>query len=139
MQPNSASVKICEGLRGQDKFLQPPEVEEALLRQLHHTVCVGGPFQIVSDVYAEGHEACHLLHCSPVDVDMDVLPLLFPEVHDQLLGFVDVEEEVIFLAPLHLVLTSSLQLVFLNVTNKKCKTSDLIQITHRPIQIHLMH
>ena len=35
-----ASVKVCEGLRDQDKFLQPPEVEEALLCLLHHTVCV---------------------------------------------------------------------------------------------------
>ena len=51
---NSASVKVCEGLRDQDVFLQPPEVEEALLRLLHHTVCVGGPFQIVSDVFPRG-------------------------------------------------------------------------------------
>ena len=44
-----ASVKVCEGLLGQAEFLQPPEVGEALLRLLYHTVCVGGPFQIVSD------------------------------------------------------------------------------------------
>ena len=37
---NCASLKVCEGLRGQDKFLQPPEVEEALLCLLHHAVCV---------------------------------------------------------------------------------------------------
>ena len=37
-----ASVNVCE----------PPEVEETLLC-LHHTICVGGPFQIVGDVYAE--------------------------------------------------------------------------------------
>ena len=80
---NCASVKVCEGFRGQSKFLQPPEVEEALLSLLHHTVCVGGPFQFVSEVY--------LLHCGPVDVDRGVLPLLFPEVHDHLLCFVDVE------------------------------------------------
>ena len=83
---NCASVKVG----GQATFLQPPEVEEALLRLLH-TVCVGGPFQIVSDVYAEELETFHLLHCSPVDVDRGVLPLLFPEVHDQLHCFVDVE------------------------------------------------
>jgi hypothetical protein len=40
----SASVKVCKGLRGKAEFLQPPEVEEALLRILHHTVCVSGPF-----------------------------------------------------------------------------------------------
>ena len=35
----------------------------------------------------------------PVDVDRGVLPLLFPEVHNHLLCFVDVEGEVIFLTP----------------------------------------
>ena len=54
---NCTSVKVPEGLRDQGEFLQPPEVEQALLHLLHHTVCVGGPFQIVSDVYAEEHEA----------------------------------------------------------------------------------
>ena len=82
---NGASVNVCEGIRVQAEFLQPPEVEEALLRLLHNTVCVGGPFQTVSDVYAEELEAFHLLYCCPVDVDRGVLPLLFPEVHDQLL------------------------------------------------------
>ena len=61
-------------------------LEEALLHLLHHTVCVGGPFQFVSDVYAEELEDVHLL-----DVDRGVLPLLFPEVHDHLLCFVDIE------------------------------------------------
>ena len=48
---------------------------------------MGGPFQIVSDVYAEELEAFQLeaFHCGPIDVDRGVLPLLFPEVHDQLL------------------------------------------------------
>ena len=69
---------------------EPPEVEEALLRFLHHTLCVGGPFQFVSDVYVEELEAFYLLHCGPVDVDRVVLPLLFPEVHDQLLCIVDI-------------------------------------------------
>ena len=50
---NCAYVNICEGFRLQAKFAQPPEVEDALLRLLHHTVCVGGPFQVVCDVYAE--------------------------------------------------------------------------------------
>ncbi|KAK6299546.1 hypothetical protein J4Q44_G00295790 [Coregonus suidteri] len=56
--------------------------------------------RIASDVYAEELEAFYLLHCGPVDVDGGVLSLLSPEVHDQLLRFVDVEGEVIFLAPL---------------------------------------
>ena len=70
---NCASVKVCEGFRCQAKFLQPPEVEKALL-YLHHTVCVGGPFQFVSDVYAEELEAFPLLHYGPVDLGH--LPLL---------------------------------------------------------------
>ena len=87
---NCVSVKVCEGFRCQAKFFQPPEVEEALLRLLHHIVCVAGPFQFVSDMYAEELEAFHLLHCGPVDVDRGVLPLLFPKLHDHLLCFVDV-------------------------------------------------
>ena len=51
---------------------------------------MGGPFQFVSDVYAGELESFHLLHCGPVDVDRRVLSLLFPEVHDHLLYFVDV-------------------------------------------------
>ena len=66
---------------------------------LHQAVCVGGHFQIVSDVYTNELEAFHLHHRGTVDVDRGVLPLLFPEVHNQLLYFADVE--VIFLAPLH--------------------------------------
>ena len=97
---NSASVNVCEGARCQAEFLQPPEVEEALLPLLHHTVCVGGPFQIFSDVSAEELEAFHFLHCIPVNVDGGMLLFLSPEVHDQHLHFVDIEGEVIFLAPL---------------------------------------
>jgi hypothetical protein len=71
IQPNNgASVEVCEGLRGQLKFLQPPEVEEALVHLLHHTVCVDGPFQFICDVHAGELEAFHPLHCSPVDVDV---------------------------------------------------------------------
>ena len=62
---------------------------------LHHIVCVGGPFQIVSDVYAEELESFYLLHCGPVDVDRGVLSLLSPEVHDQLLHIVDIAGVVI--------------------------------------------
>jgi hypothetical protein len=50
------------------------------------------------DVYAEyteDLEALHLLHCGPVDVDRGVLPLLSPEVHNQL--FVDVKERLLSL------------------------------------------
>ena len=63
-----------------------------LLRHLHHTMSVDH----VSDVYAEEH--FHLLHCGPMDVDRGGLPLLSEE-HNRLVCFVDVEGEVIFLAP----------------------------------------
>ena len=61
------------------------------MRRLHYAVCVGGPFQFVRDVYAEELKTFHLLHCCPNEVDRGVLPLLFPEVHDPLLYFVDIE------------------------------------------------
>jgi hypothetical protein len=42
---------------------------------------VGGPFQFVSDVYAEELEAFHLLHCGPIDVDSGVLHnLIFVDI-----------------------------------------------------------
>lgn len=44
-----ASVKV-ECFWWQFEFLQPPEVEEALLCRLHHAVCVVGPFQFVRDI-----------------------------------------------------------------------------------------
>ena len=91
---NGASVKVYVGLRGQDKFLQPPEVEEALLHLLHHTVC--GPLQIVSEVYAE--DAFTFATAIP-SMWMEVFSLCC--LHDQHLHVVDVEGEVIFLAPLH--------------------------------------
>ena len=83
---NCASVNFCEGFRWHAKFLQPPEVIEALLHLLYHTVCVGGPFQFVRDVYADEFKTFHLLHYCPVDVDRGVLSLLFLEVHDHLLA-----------------------------------------------------
>ena len=68
-------------------------------KRLKNTLCLCGPFQFVSDVYASELETFPLLHCVPVDVDRGVLPLLFPEVQAHLLCFVDVECEVIFLTP----------------------------------------
>ena len=46
---NCASVKVCEGFSGKAKFL------------LHHTVCVDGPFPILSDVFAMELKDFHLL------------------------------------------------------------------------------
>ena len=40
---------------------------------------------------SEELEAFQLLNCGPEDVDRGVLPLLVPEVHNQLLSFVEGE------------------------------------------------
>ena len=74
---HGASVEVCEGLRGQAEFLQPPEVEEALFCAFFTPLRVGGPFQIVSDVYDEELDVFHLLYCGPVDVDRGVLLCCF--------------------------------------------------------------
>ena len=71
---DGASVEVCEGLGGQAEFLQLPEVEEVLLRLLHHSVSVEGPFQVLS----EELETFYPLHCSPVDVYEGILSLLCP-------------------------------------------------------------
>ena len=60
---------------------------------LHHSIGVEVPFQVLSEVF-------NLLHSGPINVDGGVRSLLSPVVHDQLLCFVDVEGEVIFLIPL---------------------------------------
>ena len=64
-----------------------PEVEEVLLRLLHHTVCVRGQFQFVSHMYTEELKTFHPLHSCPVDVYRGVL---LTEVHDHLF-FADIE------------------------------------------------
>jgi hypothetical protein len=49
-------------------------------------------FSLLSiQIVSEELEAFHPLHCGPINVDRGVLPLLFPEVHNHLLCFVDVE------------------------------------------------
>ena len=37
--PSMVHLNLSEGLKGQAAFLHPPEVEEALLCLIHHTVC----------------------------------------------------------------------------------------------------
>ena len=61
-------------------LLQPPEVEETLLRLLHDAVCVGGPIQFVCDVYGEELKTYYPLHYCSIDVDRGVFPLLFPQL-----------------------------------------------------------
>ena len=84
-------------MRGHDEFLQPPEVEEALLLLLHHGVSEVGTFRVLSDVHTKELEAFDPRLCGPVDMDGGVHPLLAPVVHHQLLGFVGVEGKFIFI------------------------------------------
>ena len=58
------------------------------------------PCQVLSDVDPEEPEAADSLHRSPIDGDGGVsLSLLLPVVHNQLLGFADIEMKVVILAP----------------------------------------
>ena len=70
---NCALVKVSECFRRQATFFQPPEVEEALLHLLYHTVCVRGPFQFVCDMYKKELKTFHLHYC-PVNVDRGAAP-----------------------------------------------------------------
>ena len=94
---DGAVVELIDDLRAHAEFLQSPEVEEALLRLFH--LCVG-PCQVLCDVHTNELEAFDLLHCSPVNVNRDVVPLLIPVIHNQLLRFADVEGKSVFLASL---------------------------------------
>jgi hypothetical protein len=85
---------------------------------------------VVSDVHSEILEAFRPLHCGSINLDGGVLPLPSPEVHDQLLLFVDIEGEVIFLAPLrqgpHLLPVGSLIVVGIQAYHScvVCKLED---------------
>ena len=75
------------------------------------------PFQVLGDVHAKELEAFDPLHCGPVDVDGDVLSLLSPLIHNQLLCFIDNESHghrtiYIDTPPLHLFCTLLLLTVY---------------------------
>jgi len=70
-----------------------------LLGLLYHVAGVHSPFQLLGDVDSEKLKTVDPLHSDPVDVDGIMLRSSLPVVDDQLLGLVDIESEVVFLAP----------------------------------------
>lgn len=63
-------------------------------------VGVVDPGQVLTDINPEEAEAADFLHCSPINGDGGMsFSLLLPVVHNQLLCFADVENEVVVLAP----------------------------------------
>ena len=70
-----------------------------LLCFFHHMAGVFVLGDVLGDVSAKELEVADSLYSRPVDGD-EVQPLSFPPVvHDQLLGLIDVESQVVFLAP----------------------------------------
>ncbi len=66
---------------------------------LQHCICVSRPCEILSDVKAEELKAVYPLHRCLVDGDGCMYSALSPEIHQQLLGLVDVKGEVVLLTP----------------------------------------
>ncbi len=96
---HSAGVEGSEDAGAHSKLPQPSQEEEALMCLLQHCVCVSGPCEILGDMNAEELKAVYPLHRCLVDGDGCVFSALSPEIHHQLLGLVDVEWEVVLLAP----------------------------------------
>ncbi len=96
---HSAGVEGSEDAGARSKLPQPSQEEEALMCLLQHCVCVSRPCEILGDVNAEELKAVYPLHRCLVDGDGCVFSALSPEIHHQLLGLVDVEWEVVLLAP----------------------------------------
>ncbi len=92
---HSAGVKGSEETGAHSKRPQPPQEEEALMCLLQHCIYVSRPCEILGDVNAEELKAVYPLHRCLVDGDGCVFSALSPEIHHQLLGFVDVEGEVV--------------------------------------------
>lgn len=61
-----------------------------------HMICMSSPGEVLSDVNSKEFEAADPLYCSPADGRAHMFTLLLPVV----VGFVQVETEVIFLDPL---------------------------------------
>ena len=69
-----------------------------LLCLLPHGVCVVRLFELLRDVYAGEFKVIDHFHSSPVDEDGDVSSLVPPVFH-KVLCFVNIEGEVVYLAP----------------------------------------
>ncbi len=72
-----------------------------LMCLFQHCICVSRPCEILGNVNTEELKAVNPLHRCLVDGDSDgcVFSALSPEIHQQLLGLIDVEGEVVLLTP----------------------------------------
>ena len=72
---------------------------EAALGFLRQWCSVGGPGEVFTDVHPQEFGAAHSLHSSTVDGQWQVLGVTSLEVNNNLLGFADVQQEVVIPAP----------------------------------------
>ena len=79
---------------------QGPHEEEALVGLLDKFGAAGRPGQVLGDVDTQELEAVHTLHRRPLDVDVWMWVSVPPEVHDELLGLLGVQLQVVFVTPL---------------------------------------
>ena len=95
----STGVEPCEDVVVHSKLPQPSQEEEALVSLLHNGLSVDGPCEFLSNVDTEELETADSLHRCSIDGDGAVFSVFLPEVHHKLLGFTDVEGEVVILTP----------------------------------------
>jgi len=86
---------------GHFKFPQLSGVIQSLPGLLHQGGDVGDPCQVLGDVDAGVPVATDSIYRGPINAERGVMaPLLLPpEVYDHLLGFGDVQAQVVLLAP----------------------------------------
>ena len=103
---------------------QSPQKEEMLVSLLDQLGAAGRSGEILGDVDTQELEAVHTLHRRPVWVSVP------PEVHDELLGLLSVEQQVVGVAPLsqtiHLLPVGGLIVVFDEANHRGvvCKLND---------------
>lgn len=95
-----AAVEVHQNVRGQAVLPHTPQEEEALVSLLDQLGAAGRPGEILGDVDSQEPEAVHTFHRRPLDVDGWMWVSVPPEVHDELLGLLGVEQQVVGVAPL---------------------------------------
>lgn len=88
----AASIPNCDGF-GQDALVEIAQYAGVHLFSLRRkkgcslvdliTVSMCGPFKVLNDLYPKVSEADDLLHCHPLNGDMDMCSLCLFEVHQQ--------------------------------------------------------
>ena len=73
----------------------------ALLSSLYKSSGVMGPVQSVCYLYPKDCGTADSLYCCVIDEEWCVSGLASPEVDDDVLGFVDIQGQVVGLAPIH--------------------------------------